>query len=364
VLYIDGSIGEGGGQVLRTALALSMATGRPFRMTGIRAKRRKPGLLRQHLTAVAAAQAVSRADVEGAEPGALELTFTPREVRAGEYRFAVGTAGSATLVLQTVLPVLLTAPGPSELTLEGGTHNPMAPPFDFLQRAFLPLVARMGPRLEATLERPGFYPAGGGRFRVRIEPVTRLSPLVVMERGAVARRAATVLLSNLSESIGKRELAVVRAKLGWSEELLRVETVSDAFGPGNTMWLEIASEQVTEVFCGFGEYGLRAEAVAEQAVAAARRYLAAGVPIGSHLADQLLVPMALAGGGAFRTIALSSHTTTNMAVIRLFLERPTITSRTASRDDVTVQVGDGTAGADAAGPARPADAAGAEEQAS
>jgi RNA 3'-terminal phosphate cyclase (ATP) len=364
VLYIDGSIGEGGGQVLRTALALSMATGRPFRMTGIRAKRRKPGLLRQHLTAVAATQAVSRADVEGAEPGALELTFAPREVRAGEYRFAVGTAGSATLVLQTVLPVLLTAPGPSELTLEGGTHNPMAPPFDFLQRAFLPLVARMGPRLEATLERHGFYPAGGGRFRVRIEPVARLSPLVVMERGAVARRAATVLLSNLSESIGKRELAVVRAKLGWPDEALRVETVSDAFGPGNTMWLEIASEQVTEVFCGFGEYGLRAEAVAEQAVAAARRYLAAGVPIGSHLADQLLVPMALAGGGAFRTIALSSHTTTNMAVIRLFLERLPITSRTSSRDDVTVRVGDGTAGADAAGTARPADAAGAEEQAS
>src|SRR5437867_958993 len=164
MLLIDGSQGEGGGQILRTALGLSLVTGTPIRIEKIRAGRAKPGLLRQHLTAVNAATAIGAVDVEGATLGSQELTFRPGTVKPGEYRFAVGTAGSTGLVLQTVLPPLLTAPGPSTLTLEGGTHNPTAPPFDFLARAFLPLISRMGPSATARLERPGFYPAGGGQM--------------------------------------------------------------------------------------------------------------------------------------------------------------------------------------------------------
>jgi RNA 3'-terminal phosphate cyclase (ATP) len=187
LVRIDGSAGEGGGQILRSALALALATGRPFEITNIRAGRKKPGLLRQHLTAVTAAAAVSGTQAPGARLGAGELRFTPGAIAPGEYRFAVGTAGSTTLVLQTVLPPLLVARGPSTLILEGGTHNPYAPPFDFLAKAFLPLVARMGPRVEAVLERPGFYPAGGGCIRVRVEPAPRLERLDLLERGEIHR---------------------------------------------------------------------------------------------------------------------------------------------------------------------------------
>jgi RNA 3'-terminal phosphate cyclase (ATP) len=156
MLTIDGSLGKGGGQILRTALALATVTGKPFRIEKIRAGRPKPGLLRQHLTAVKAAATISDAIVTGAELGSGALTFTPGHLRAGEFAFAVGTAGSATLVLQTILPALLTAPAPSTLVLEGGTHNPAAPPFDFLVKSFLPLINRMGPTVTAELERPGF----------------------------------------------------------------------------------------------------------------------------------------------------------------------------------------------------------------
>ena len=166
MLTIDGSAGEGGGQILRSTLALSLCTGTPVRITGIRAKRDRPGLMRQHLTALRAAAEVGRAEVSGAELGSREVAFHPRGAAPGEYAFNVGSAGSATLVLQTVLPALLSASAPSDLLLEGGTHNPLAPPFEFLDRAFLPLIARMGPRVSATLEARGFYPAGGGRIRV------------------------------------------------------------------------------------------------------------------------------------------------------------------------------------------------------
>ena len=183
LLQIDGGQGEGGGQILRTSLSLSMVTGQPFMIDNIRAGRQRPGLLRQHLTAVEAAAAVSGAEVDGAELGSTRLTFRPGPVRAGEYRFAVGTAGSATLVFQTVLPALMLAGGASQLVLEGGTHNPAAPPFDYLERVFLPLLERMGPRVRVALERYGFYPAGGGKFMAEIAPVEKLSALALDARG-------------------------------------------------------------------------------------------------------------------------------------------------------------------------------------
>jgi len=339
VLTIDGSQGEGGGQILRTSLALSLVTGTPIRIEKIRAGRAKPGLLRQHLTAVNAATAIGAVDVEGATLGSQELTFRPGTVKPGEYRFAVGTAGSTGLVLQTVLPPLLTAPGPSTLTLEGGTHNPTAPPFDFLARAFLPLISRMGPSATARLERPGFYPAGGGQCTVSITPAATLKPFTLLERGAIRRRTARAMVAHLSPRIAERELAIVREHLGWGDEELQVSAVNrgDARGPGNVLLLEVESEHVTEVFAGFGEIGVPAELVADRAVKDVRRYLAAGVPVGRCLADQLLVPLALAGGGAFRTLSLSSHATTNIGVIRAFLG--VRVSVTGSRDDITVEVG-------------------------
>lgn len=338
VLTLDGAAGEGGGQILRSALALSLATGTPFRLERIRGKRRPAGLLRQHLTALNAAAMVGDAEVVGAQIGSSTITFTPRGVKPGTYRFAVGTAGSTTLVLQTVLPALMSASGPSELVLEGGTHNPFAPPFDFLARAFLPLIERMGPRLAAELERPGFYPAGGGRFRLRIDPASTLTPLTLVDRGGIRARRAIALVANLSGEIGRRELAVVQRKLGWPEEALELRLVSESPGPGNVLLIEVESEQITEVFTGFGERGTSAEAVATMVVDEVRRYLVSSAPVGPYLADQLLLPLALAGGGTFRTQGLSRHATTNIEVIRRFLDVP-IGTESEDGAGVVVRIG-------------------------
>ncbi|MFH1265269.1 MAG: RNA 3'-terminal phosphate cyclase [Planctomycetota bacterium] len=319
MLTIDGSSGEGGGQILRTSLALSLLTGKPFRMERIRARRPKPGLARQHLTAVRAAAEVGRAEAEGAELGARELMFVPGEVRPGEYRFDVGSAGSTTLVLQTVLPALMIAGGPSQLRLEGGTHNIYAPPVDFLEKAFLPILARMGPKVEVTLERPGFYPAGGGSIRVGIRPEPCLRPIDLTERGRILRRAACGVVSQLPLHIAEREVDVVRRRMSWPVECVSTCQVESS-GPGNVVTIEIQSEHATEVFTGFGKLGVPAEKVAAGAVREARRYLKAGVPVGEHLADQLLIPLALAGGGTFRTLAPSSHTTTNVETLGRFLD--------------------------------------------
>jgi RNA 3'-terminal phosphate cyclase (ATP) len=320
MLTIDGSQGEGGGQVLRTSLALSMVTGTPFRIDHIRARRPRPGLQRQHLTCVEAAAEVSRARTTGAALGSRHLTFEPGNLAAGEYNFKVGTAGSAILVLQTVLPPLLLADGPSRVTISGGTHNIAAPPFDFLQASFLPLVGRMGPRVTATLVRHGFYPAGGGKLTVEIEPVRRMTPLDLLDRGPIARQSATALIARLPRHVAERELGVVGESLGWTDDRLHIREISDSKGPGNALLIEIAAEHVTEVFTAFGERGRPAERVAAAAVEEAQAYLAADAPVGPHLADQLLLPMALARGGSIRALPLTLHSRTNMDVIGRFLD--------------------------------------------
>lgn len=319
ILSIDGSLGEGGGQILRSALALSLCLQKPFRLTSLRAARKKPGLRQQHLTAVLAAAEISSARVEGAALGSQALTFIPQAIKAGHYHFDIGTAGSTTLLLQTVLPPLLTADGPSQLIVQGGTHNPQAPPFDFLQQAFFPLLRRMGAQFSAELERPGFYPAGGGLLRVQIEPVEHLKPLRVTERGEILEIRAVAAVSQLPLSIAQRELRAIGAELALPPDHLQAIEFKSARGPGNVVTLFIRSQHVTEVFSGFGLRGVRAEKVAAGVVQEARRYLNAGVPVAEHLADQLLLPLALAGGGAYVTLTPSLHTTTNSAVIEQFL---------------------------------------------
>ena len=320
MITIDGSLGEGGGQILRTSLALSLVTGKPFCMEYIRAKRDKPGLLRQHLTAVNAAAEVSDAQVEGSAIGSMRLSFSPSAVKAGSYHWAVGTAGSATLVLQTVLPGLLTAGGATELSLEGGTHNPYAPPFDFLEKAFLPIVNRMGPQVTVRLDRPGFYPAGGGRFTVSVAPVKQLSRVDLMERGDILKQEGVGVVSQLPRRIAETELAVLQSKLSWPADCFRVEDVAKPRGPGNILICAIESHNVTEVFTGFGERGVPADRVAMATIEEIREYLSAGVPVGRHLADQLMIPMALAGGGKFRTLPPTRHSLTNIEVLKKFLD--------------------------------------------
>jgi RNA 3'-terminal phosphate cyclase (ATP) len=275
--------------------------------------------MRQHLAALNAAAAIGDAVVSGNAIGSPTVSFSPRGLRAGRFRFAVGSAGSATLVCQTLLPALMLARDPSELVLEGGTHNPHAPTFDFLDRAFLAAVRRMGVPVRAELDAPGFYPAGGGRFRIRISPAASPAPLHLAERGRTLGRRAKAVVSRLPLSIARRELAVVADALGWPPDTLTAEAIPDGRGPGNVLSLEIETEAVTEVFTGFGVRGVPAETVALGAAREAKEYLDSGMPVGRHLADQLPVPMALLAGGVFRTLAPTGHTRTNIEVIRRFL---------------------------------------------
>ena len=338
MLEIDGSLGEGGAQVLRTALSLSLVTGRPFRILRIRAGRSKPGLRQQHLTAVRAAARISRAEVEGDQFGSQCLTFVPGRIRAGVYEFSTGGAGSTTLVLQALLPPLLVAVQSSTLLLQGGTHNPFAPPFDFLAKTFLPAIQHMGPVVVASLERHGFYPRGGGCIRVRIEPTDSLSPFSLVERGRILRIGATAMVARLPRHIAERELETLRQMLDMSSKDLTLLELADPRGPGNVVIVEVVSEQITEVFTGFGRRGVVAEAVSEEVGQRTRRYLDAGVPVGQHLADQLLLPLCLAGQGAFRTLELSLHARTNLEVIKHFLD-VRVEIRPVARSAWIVEVG-------------------------
>ena len=318
-IEIDGSHGEGGGQILRSSLALSIITGRPFRIDKIRANRDKPGLMRQHLTAVKAAERICNARVENAGLGASYLTFAPERVGGGDYTFSTGSAGSTTLVLQTVLPPLLLADEPSSLTLEGGTHNIHAPPLDFLEKAFLPVLNRMGVRVDVALERAGFYPAGGGKFFATITPAKNLSPIGINKRGDITRQLAKAVCAGLPGEIALRELEVIGKGLKWPAESLQIRQLPPDQGPGNIITIEIESQNICEVCTGFGQRGVRAEAVAEDALQQAKSYLASGAPVGQHLADQLIIPFALAGGGSFVTMQPTLHTMTNIEVVQKFL---------------------------------------------
>jgi RNA 3'-terminal phosphate cyclase (ATP) len=328
MITIDGSEGEGGGQMLRNALALSLVTGLAFRIEKIRGKRSRPGVMRQHVTAVEAACRIGGADCPELAVGASELSFTPGEVQPGEHHFAVGTAGSTSLVLQTLLPPLMLADRPSRLVLEGGTHNIYAPPFDFIDRVFLPLVNRMGPRIRAQLVRPGFYPAGGGRIEVEIEPCKRLERLELVERGALKRVGARALVAALPGEIAVRELDAVARVLGWPEESRRIEQLPERHGPGNILMLEAEFDHVTELVSGFGQLGVPAPALAERAAKRMAGYLACEAVAGPYLADQLLLPMALAGGGCFTTVKPSQHSLTAADVIARFLDVRTTFSDT------------------------------------
>ena len=320
MLSIDGHMGEGGGQIFRTSLTLSLCFNRPFRIRHIRARRKKPGLQPQHLVAVTAAAAVGHAEVHGAALGATEILFAPRELTPGDYRFDIGTAGSTSLILQTLLPALLTAPTASRLTLLGGTHNPLAPPYEFLRFAYLPLLRRMGAGVTAKLDRAGFYPVGGGSVSVEIQPVKQLRPLNLPERGELKSLTAHALLARLPEHIAVRELQTLLRQLKMENSQLHIQHLHTAKCPGNALILVIESEHCTEVISAIGRRGLPAEKVAQNIVDQARRYLNANVPVGQHLADQLLIPLVLAGSGCYNTLEPDSHTRTNIEVIHAFTD--------------------------------------------
>ncbi len=324
MIKIDGSRGEGGGQIIRSALALSAVTGTPFEIERIRGNRKKPGLLRQHLTAVNAAREVCDAGVTGANLHSSHLIFAPGKIQAREFNFRIGTAGSATLVVQTVLPTLITAARPSQIIVEGGTHNMAAPPYDYLDRVYLPLVSKLGPKFERRIESYGFYPIGGGRIVIDIEPAQDLSSLELIERGGKPNPTVIALVSKLPLDIGKRECDVIRRKSGWKPDRFSVQEITNSPGPGNVVMIQLVSPNVSELFTGFGKRGVRAEDVARGVYRQAKSYLANTAPVGEFLADQLLMPLGLAAAqgqtSRFRTDTLTMHGQTHIDVLKLFLD--------------------------------------------
>jgi RNA 3'-terminal phosphate cyclase (ATP) len=322
MIIIDGSEGEGGGQVVRNACALSLVTGRPFRITNVRGGREKPGLMRQHVTAIEAACKIGGGECEGVAVGSREMVFRPGKTAAGDYHFAVGTAGSTGLVFQTILMPLLLANGPSRIVLEGGTHNMLAPPFEFIDRVFLPVLNRMGPRVSARLVRHGFYPRGGGRIEVEIAPAP-LVPIACLDRGAMLSCSAIALFAGLPFDVADREIRMAKKQLDWPERAFSVRELPEEHGPGNILLLEAVYEHATEIVSGFGKLGVPAEQIAKRAAGRMKGYLESTAFAGPYLADQLLLPFAIAGGGAFSTVKPSQHATTAADIIALFLDRET-----------------------------------------
>jgi RNA 3'-terminal phosphate cyclase (ATP) len=318
VIEIDASMGEGGGQVVRSAIALAACSGTAVRLHRIRERRERPGLRAQHVAAVRAAAAICNATVSGVTVGSPELAFEPGRPRPGEYEIDVGTAGSTMLVLQTVLPALSLCGSQSRVVLRGGTHNPRAPTYEFIRHSFLPLIARMGFGVRVELDACGFFPRGGGLVRATIEPLVARPALDLRERGSIVARSATALSARLPEHVAWREIATLRERLGLTEDCCRAGTV-EARGPGNVVQVRIDCENITTLFSAFGERGKPAERIAADLADEVQRYVAAGVAVDARLADQLLLPLAMTSGGVFSTLPPTLHTETNAEIIGRFL---------------------------------------------
>ena len=318
MITIDGSDGEGGGQVLRNACALSLVTGEPFTIEKIRAGRDQPGLMRQHLTAIEAACTIGGAECEGLELGSNRIVFRPGTVIPGDYTFAVGTAGSTALVLQTVLVPLAIASKPSRLVIEGGTHASMAPSFDFIEKCYLPVFERMGPRVSARIKRHGFFPRGGGRIEIDIAP-SPLKRIECLDRGKATGQSGMVVFAALgANKIPARiRSAAAKALKGWDEEEIAIRDLPADQGPGVSISLQAAYENVT----GFGKLGISAERIGGTAGKRMAGYQASKAFAGPYLQDQLLLPMAVAGGGAFSSVKISQHTRTAADIIAQFIGR-------------------------------------------
>ncbi|MHC4336497.1 MAG: RNA 3'-terminal phosphate cyclase [Planctomycetota bacterium] len=319
-VLIDGSTGEGGGQILRTSLALSCVTGRSLHIENIRAARRNPGLAKQHLSCVRAACQICSGKCEGATLGSQILDFKPGSVKSGDFHFDIGSAGSASLVIQTLLPPLFLADKPSTVTVTGGTHNPMAPPFDFLLETFLPAIATTGFHGKCKLIKHGFYPAGGGKITFEIQPWQKSPHQIInlCEPSKEPQISALVYTAKLPPHIAQRQQKLLlQSKLN-IRNVKHIE-VTDSDGPGNCDMIRFCDDKRTTVFTAFGMRGKPSQKVVNEVVSLAEDFLAGDASIDRFLADQLLIYMAIAKAGSYTTNELSTHLLTNMEIIKKFL---------------------------------------------
>lgn len=324
LIEIDGSEGEGGGQILRSALALSILTQRPFRLVNIRANRSQPGLRPQHAMCVKAAAAICNAVYKGAAVGSSVLDFEPKEPRSGTYHFSIGTAGATALVLHTVyLPLALRGTGPSEVTITGGTHNDHAPCFHFLETTWNGYMRRLGLEIDLEMPKAGFYPRGGGMIRAVIRPCSRINGLTLTTCPELTTAGGFSAVAGLPESVAKRQARRLSTRLKQEgiESHIPLEEW-EAMNPGTAAAVVFRQAPVPTLFYGLGERGKPAEAVADDAADEAIRFRDGKAPVDPHSADQLLLPLAFSPDASeYRTTEVTRHTTTNIATVRRFVDR-------------------------------------------
>ena len=325
MIELDGSEGEGGGQILRSALALAALTGRAFKLVNIRAKRAKPGLQPQHLMCVKAAATICGATYKGATVGSSVLYFNPGEVRAGDYTFAIGTAGATSLVLHTIyLPLAMAGAGASTIHVSGGTHNPHAPSFHFNQITWGGYLKRLGMVIDQEMIRPGFYPRGGGEIRATIQPCPRIHGLRLTDCPTLTTAGGFSAVANLPESIARRQAKRLASRLK-AEEIeshIPLEVWDGSSGPGSVAAVIFRQTPVPTLFCGLGERGKPAETVADEAADEALRFREMQAPVDPHSADQLLLPLVFSTDESeYRTSEITSHLATNIATVGQFVDR-------------------------------------------
>lgn len=324
LIVMDGSHGEGGGQILRTALALSAILKKPFSIHHIRSKRKKPGLQAQHLEAVEALARITGAQTEGVKLGSQKIVFFPQRILPGDYRFEVRTAGSVILLLQAILLPLCLSGGSSNLILIGGTHVPWSPSFHYLSEVLMPTLRRMGVSAEAAMEQWGFYPRGGGKIRLKISPVHELKPICLANRGPLQKISGISASSHLPRHVAERQrkqaLNRILKELGVDAQIAIQPDVSSS-GPGSFLFLLAEYKTIPVGFSSLGFRGKPAEKVADEAVDSLRDFMKSDGCIDPHLADQLIPFMAIAKGASFfTTTKMTEHLLTNIWVIKQFLK--------------------------------------------
>lgn len=328
-LLIDGSYGEGGGQIVRTAVSLSAITGRPVRIENIRAGRPKPGLAAQHLTSISAAGALCDSAIDGATLGSKSIGFRPtRRPRPGDYRFDVaearegGSAGASSLVLQTVAMPLVFAGGPSRLHILGGTHNEWSPTFEYIREIWIPFLHRIGIEMDAAIQSFGFYPAGGGEIDVHVAGTgfKAMGPFDLIDRGPLLSVTGRAIAANLPPHIPERMAAHARTRLIDLAPSIEIDVQCvQARCPGAALFLAAHYRHAHAGFSSLGRRGKPSEVVADEAVNALLAHNMSGAAIDRHLADQALVPLALTGEqSVFTCEAVTNHLRTNAWVIEQF----------------------------------------------
>ncbi len=313
MIEINGAFGEGGGQILRTTLTLSLLNQVPVKIKNIRAKRSKPGLMRQHLACVKAAQTISQATVSGAELHSTELIFKPQPVKGGTYCFDIGSAGSTTLVFQTIMLPLMLAQKSSHITFKGGTHNPLAPPLTDIKHGFLPLIKKMGGKVDIETQQWGYAPFGGGEWIAKIHPST-LNPLTLTKKGVLIQSRIRSYISCVKHSIAQREIDTYRERSKVNIDVSESRN-PPALSAGNLLTHRLKYEHYETCFSQLGQKRMPAEKIAERLAHDVNQHLESGSTLSPFLADQILLPILVAGKGEYTTSEITQHTETNINTI-------------------------------------------------